>query len=341
VRPVTTGTYSYNFSAGTATDANGLFKVQLVSGTWTSISFDWTPTANRTTGVTVTITASTSAVTQTFHIDDLKIVDTTPDTANLFAIRESVPSGTLIGALSGTRWTGNSVVKLTADAASATEVSEAGLAVSVGGVVQSSIIARQENDKQTIVLGLDNAHNSAYEEMTLLDSRGQGMFLHEHGEHVMAAYPSGQSIPNNTATPVNFASTSDVYNFTAWSSVGSGPGGFTQHTGGGVNPDKFYCTRDGIYLVNGTLQYPAALTTGFRQAYIIKNGVTGEIFGNQVIPVVQNDFAHLNVTAFVPLVAGDYIQMVTFQNSGAAVTTSASATQPNRLSWVRLGRLPD
>jgi len=105
-----------------------------------------------------------------------------------------------------------------------------------------------------------------------------------------------------------------------------------------TNPTRLTCNTPGQYLVSATVAYdPNA--TGQREIRIAKNGSTTGINGGRVI--IANGGASIGVglatmAIEVPLLAGDYLELVANQTSGGIIATSAiNAIFPTlRARWV-------
>lgn len=76
----------------------------------------------------------------------------------------------------------------------------------------------------------------------------------------------------------------------------------------------------GTYLIVGHVETPGG-STGYRQAYIRLNGAT--IIGIDASTADTNS-TYLNPVALYNLAAGDYVELVFTQNSGAAVNVTAA-----------------
>jgi hypothetical protein len=177
------------FNAQSAGAASGpTYDIPL--GVWVQLAVRWIPSANFVTSsahnlsngvrVELNLPPGGSGAGATWHIDDLKIFDITPPAVNQFAIRDTVPSGTLIGALSGSRWDNNAVVKLTANAAALTSFSEISSQVVSAGIALSGVTARytpaSDTGKASVVLALQPDAGGQPMESLLLDSAGRSEF---------------------------------------------------------------------------------------------------------------------------------------------------------------------
>ena len=119
--------------------------------------------------------------------------------------------------------------------------------------------------------------------------------------------PGSQNISNSTLTAITFANENfDTNNF---HSTSTNTQRITIPSG-----------KDGYYQVNGSVRWDAN-TTGSRSVYIYKNG--SDVGSNYCTPSANNPSNALSVILY--LVAGDYIELSVFQNSGATRTVLASA----------------
>ena len=109
-----------------------------------------------------------------------------------------------------------------------------------------------------------------------------------------------QTIGNSSTTTLTF--NTEDYDTDAFHSTSSNTGRITIPTGKG-----------GKYFVTTTVNY-AGNATGFRQIRILKNGSTNVAAAIET-PGANADMS-LTCSIMLTLVAGDYLEVVTFQNSG-------------------------
>jgi len=81
-----------------------------------------------------------------------------------------------------------------------------------------------------------------------------------------------------------------------------------------VNNDRITIVEPGIYLIVGHVGY-VINSSGYRAASIRKNGVAE----CQVTSPATTEYTLLNPSALIKCVAGDYLQLITSQNSGVAL----------------------
>lgn len=138
-----------------------------------------------------------------------------------------------------------------------------------------------------------------------------------------SAYNSAaQSIPDSTSTIITYDT--EDYDIGSIHSVASNTGRMTIPVGG-----------DGYYAINSTILF-APSAVGSRIARFQKNG-TLLIYAQGIVATVsaaQVTTVGIQVTVF--LVAGDYIEVVVFQDSGGALNTGASTAGRNFLQVTRL-----
>lgn len=128
------------------------------------------------------------------------------------------------------------------------------------------------------------------------------------------------TVANTTLTTISF--NSNVWDF----------GGVHSTS---VNTSRFTAWESGIYIVECCLRY-AANSTGYRGAYILKNGTT--YIGIARYTNVGADVAYCAVSAVEYMVPGDYIEIQTEQNSGGNLTLTASTTTGTPIaSMVKIG----
>lgn len=132
---------------------------------------------------------------------------------------------------------------------------------------------------------------------------------------------AAQSLANNTFTALTF--NTEDFDVGAMHSTGVNPSRMTIPAGG-----------DGLYMIIGQVAYDAN-ATGVRVAQVYKNGTTA-LAATQATPLAGNA-AIVPITALANLVAGDYIELRGYQNSGGALN-SGSATRDigNILQIVKL-----
>lgn len=101
------------------------------------------------------------------------------------------------------------------------------------------------------------------------------------------------------------------------------------------NTSRYTCQLDGIYQLTGKIGW-AANATGRRASRWQKNGA--DLNGSQIaiIATSASDVGHPAATMFVSLVAGDYVELHGFQESGGNLATVvAGAQQPTMtVRWI-------
>lgn len=171
---------------------------QFIANTWQQISVNWSPTTNRTTGVELYALISMVPDADVVYFDDLTIFDISPPASAQIAFRATVPSGSLMGAVDVTRWNGNSIMRLAADAATLVERSESRAEVSSAGVVLASVISRYDpsnaSGKASANVLLTSDTGVGQKEYKLIASDGTSDFL-MIGEVRARAQKSGVAVP--------------------------------------------------------------------------------------------------------------------------------------------------
>ena len=100
-----------------------------------------------------------------------------------------------------------------------------------------------------------------------------------------------------------------------------------------TNPSRLVCKTAGLYLIVGHVRF-ASNPTGFRYIYIRVNGTTS--LGVQETPAVSGVPTILSVATLYQLAVNDYVELVVFQNSGAALNVEVSVAQSPEFALVRV-----
>lgn len=128
-----------------------------------------------------------------------------------------------------------------------------------------------------------------------------------------------QSIPNSTDTAVSFD--------TEYFDVGGYHDNSTNNSRITIPSGK-----DGYFLFLGQINY-ASNGTGGRYAYIVVNGT---YIQQAVFSASSQSYTIANISTVLSLVAGDYVQLITVQNSGGALNVEY-ATKQTSFQAIRLG----
>jgi hypothetical protein len=123
---------------------------------------------------------------------------------------------------------------------------------------------------------------------------------------------ASQSIPNATTTVVSFVGARYDTN-TFWSNS---------------LPTRLSISIAGKYLIGASLAY-AANATGVRQVGLRVNGSFYP--GLQAAPAGTDNFV---IATVFPLVVGDYVELIAYQTSGAALNATLSGAAPEL--WIQL-----
>jgi hypothetical protein len=132
---------------------------------------------------------------------------------------------------------------------------------------------------------------------------------------------ASQSIPNNTFTAMSIDT-----------EVFDSDGGHSTTT----NTSRYTCQVAGLYLLSGEVVLPAS-GAGTRGAEFMVNGITAVIGSEQLCAPSPGFATTIAPTAsYVRLAVGDYVQLMGFQNSGGAVSTSTvgAAMTSFAVEWV-------
>lgn len=103
------------------------------------------------------------------------------------------------------------------------------------------------------------------------------------------------------------------------------------------NTSRLVAPSAGLYAVGGNLQYASGAGT-LRVAQIKLNGTT--ILANIVVPPVSGDTTVLNVNTQWSLAAGDYVELIAYQDSGGGLNVNSTADYSPEFWLTRLGPQP-
>jgi hypothetical protein len=127
---------------------------------------------------------------------------------------------------------------------------------------------------------------------------------------IRATAPNGFAIANNTDTAYNWTDAVVQSNYTGgWASG---------------QPTRFVVpTGYGQARLTGNVQFPSN-ATGYRSIKFLKNGGVFDGMAWLTVPAISGAAHSLNIaTGLVAVNAGDYFEMVVYQNSGGALNTPA------------------
>jgi hypothetical protein len=85
-----------------------------------------------------------------------------------------------------------------------------------------------------------------------------------------------------------------------------------------VNPERVVVPVAGRYQIKSKLTFTSN-ATGYRRLRLYKNGSGGTLLASNSCSAVNGDVTTLNLNETVDLVAGDYVQVNGFQNSGGSL----------------------
>lgn len=118
-----------------------------------------------------------------------------------------------------------------------------------------------------------------------------------------------QSIPNDFIHPIHF--NTEVYDTDGYFTIATG------------TSTRLTVLTSGTYSIVGNLSFAYSTSGTERGIEIVKNGVTTT--GNQVYLSVVGS-VNLNISAIEKLVPNDYVELHAYQDTGAALNATASAT---------------
>lgn len=134
-----------------------------------------------------------------------------------------------------------------------------------------------------------------------------GQFKSDDQGLVFAFRNSAQSITDSVQTGINL--TSENYDRGTWHDNATNPSRLTVPT-----------DYDGVCVFNGWVRF-AANATGYRQVRIILNGAT-VLASATVASIGAGASTEVPISVHVDLAAGDYVELVVFQDSGGALDVS-------------------
>lgn len=337
-RPNDTNADNYEFTAFVGSTTFGGKRLDYTPNVWQKWTVKFTPSANTTTfNIEVNVTAISA--TATLYIDDISIVDVTPAASNMITLRESVPSGNLVGALSSTRWNGNAVVKLESQAATYADISETRMDVlgNAGGSL-AGLVARSDATQHGVYANVNSSQAAPTEntsvEYTLIDYQGKSDWLQEKGDHAQLSKISGQSCTSGTWTAMSFGSFDILYEQSTPLASGAG----TMWSSG--TPTRLTAPRAGVYMLTGNVIF-AGSTGGVYRLVGIRHSDAGVILAQNGL--MSNGFTNggsprLSTSTFAYFEAGEYAELVAYHDHGVAINIGGlSATEPMRFSMTRIG----
>lgn len=101
-----------------------------------------------------------------------------------------------------------------------------------------------------------------------------------------------------------------------------------------TNNTRLTCTKAGIYLIMGVINY-VANATGNRDALIRLNGST--YIGDMRLQAMASGVTKVPVSTFYPLALGDYIELIGRQYSGGALTTYYGGDYSSFFQMIKIG----
>lgn len=120
------------------------------------------------------------------------------------------------------------------------------------------------------------------------------------------------SVANNSVQALTFDS--EIYDFV--------PSGVSEQHSTSSATGRLTCRVPGLYTITGQIQFNEVVSTGVRQLRIRLNGATTICFVNQ--PGSSVDDVYLLASTEYRLVVDDYVELLAYQNSGAARNVAAN-----------------
>src|SRR5436190_16085494 len=130
---------------------------------------------------------------------------------------------------------------------------------------------------------------------------------------------AAQSIPHNVLTAMTF--NAELYDTDTLHDLAT-------------NPTRFTVKTPGIYNLNGSVIFSGSTPiAGVRQAAVYVNGVSAWDSEVQVNPSAS-EWTQITVAATLKLAAGDYVEIILTQTSGAAINLIAGVRAAMALTWL-------
>jgi len=101
------------------------------------------------------------------------------------------------------------------------------------------------------------------------------------------------------------------------------------------NTGRLTATTAGVYDIKAQIEWAATANTGFRQGFIILNGITN--LAAERYYLAANEVLWLNIQTTYELAAGDYVEIQVHQTSGAALNVLYAANVSPEFSMVKVG----
>jgi len=92
-----------------------------------------------------------------------------------------------------------------------------------------------------------------------------------------------------------------------------------------TNTSRYTAQTTGWHVVNYTIGF-ASNATGYRQGYIQLNGIAN-FFAYEIVPAVNGQVTAIGNGGVTFMTAGDYIEVMALQTSGAALNITSGAVQ--------------
>ena len=169
----------------------------------------------------------------------------------------------------------------------------------------SIVVGSATNDAGVLAVGT-NAHILVADSTETL---GMKWAAPASGTTFVGAYATktaAQSIPNNTDTIITW--NAERFDTDAFHDNSTNTSRMTIPSGKG-----------GKYLVLGSAYYVTG--SGYRELHVLKNGnIVNYFYG-----VINTDYEFLTISTIVECIAGDYLELRGYQNSGGALNFNAGA----------------
>lgn len=172
----------------------------------------------------------------------------------------------------------------------------------------------QAGEQLTITLGLPRAEKEETEAIDRLDGQT---------EQDAAARETMPAIPVAKTARVKLSGNQSINDATLTAlSFGAEDADTDSFHDNSTNPSRLTAPVTGYYIVEGGVEF-ASNATGRRAVQIRKNGSV--FYASLMVDACSSDATLLPVSAIVQLNAGDYVEIMVFQNSGGALNAVADS----------------
>ncbi len=152
-----------------------------------------------------------------------------------------------------------------------------------------------------------------------LDSGGRTFEWHTMGGGCRVYNSGAISIPDAVATALTFDSERSDAEGMHSTLVSSG---------------RLTATAAGVYAISGHVSF-ASNATGRRTVYVRLNGSSYIAVDKRA--AISGDATQMSIAVMYPLVAGDYVELVVYQNAGGALNVDAASAYSPEFGMARIG----